>query len=107
METLGIPILNENTLPLHQGSYHNPHIILSTETCPNPWRYEVLKADFTLHDNFMETIEFVKQMNPELAIVVHSPPDKTQDITIEQYLLRDPQCHTQFIFPEANEIYTL
>ena len=108
LESLDIPILNENISPLRPQRTDYPHIVVGvTPTAPN-WSYAQVNDNFTLHDDFNETVEFVKKINPRLAVIVHSPPAQYGDgSTIEQTLINDTQCRTQCIFPENEDIYTL
>lgn len=107
MENLGIPILNEKISPFTNKKFF-PHVVVGTALYPPDSSYTLIRGDFTLHDDFNETIEFVKRVNPKLAVVVHSPPSIYENnITIEQPLLRDADCRTQFIFAETDEIYNL
>lgn len=47
-------------------------------------------------------------MNPAQAVIIHSPPEKNyDDISVEQVIMRDTDCRTQFIFPENGEIIVL
>ena len=43
-----------------------------------------------------------------MAVIVHSPGfDSPAVETVEQYLMFDAQCRTQFIFPEEQQLYIL
>ena len=107
MENLGIPILNEKISPF-TSKKNFPHILIGTSQYAPDSSYTIIKDNFALHDDFDETIEFVKRVNPKLAVVVHSPPANFgENITIEQPLLKDADCRTQCIFAETNEIYNL
>ena len=107
MESLGIPILTENIAPFEHLRSHAPHIVFGKDKYAPDYGYTVLKVDFTLHDNFAATVDFVKRINPRLAIFVHSPPAPLDDYTVEQVLLRDGDCRTQCIFAHTGEVYIL
>ena len=52
--------------------------------------------------------KFIKQLNPRQAVVVHcARPYRDSDITLEQEIIADGECRTQFIFAQENEIYKL
>ena len=64
--------------------------------------------DFSLHEDFLEMKEFIKKINPRQAVVVHCGREKSVlDNTIEQEMMLDSECRTQFIFAEEKEIYKL
>lgn len=70
--------------------------------------YHYMDCDFTLHDDFTELSQFIRRINPKTAVVVHcSPGDCYYDETVEQVLMRDADCRTQFIFPEPGEVLIL
>ena len=107
-ENLRIPIMSErdhslNTLP------RAPCVILSTQAPPLHSGLEVLNGDFSLHDDFAATVDFVRQVNPRTCVVVHSPNDKIfhAGTTLEQVLMNDPDSRTSFIFPNACEPFEL
>ena len=69
---------------------------------------KTLKIDFSLHEDFSEMETFIKKINPKHVVMVHcSKTHSDQDDTIEQKLMRDSECQTQFTFAEENEIYKL
>ena len=102
-EDVGIPLLQSNNR-LYQGQMLPPGSILIGRNSPEPCRHIQLSGDFSLHDDFFTTLEFIKRVNPKKAVIVHSPPSKYESVgTLEQYMLRDPDCRTQFIFPENGD----
>ena len=106
-ENLHIPIMTEFDRPLINYP-RGPAVILSTE--PPPYsRFKVLNGDFSLHDDFVATVNFVRRVNPKICVVVHSPPDKKfyAETSLEQVLINDPDSRTSFIFPEACEPFEL
>ena len=107
-ENLRIPIMREqnhslNILP------RAPCVILSTLPPPPHSGLEIVNADFSLHDDFNATVEFVRRINPKICVVVHSPPDKIfrTSTTLEQVLINDPDSRTSFIFPKTGEPFEL
>ncbi|MBQ7704379.1 MAG: MBL fold metallo-hydrolase [Selenomonadaceae bacterium] len=101
-EQLKIPVMKAQDHPLDYFS-EKPGVILSVfKPPPYFWNYEIIPCDFSLHDDFNATVEFVEKINPKTCIVVHSPPDKKyfSDFTIEQALITSPDSRTNFIFPE-------
>ncbi|MBQ3727388.1 MAG: MBL fold metallo-hydrolase [Selenomonadaceae bacterium] len=107
-ENVHIPIMNEQNHPL--GTFPRaPHVILTTRPPPLRSDFEILKGDFSLHDDFLSTVEFVRRINPKICVVVHSPPDKLfhSTRTLEQVLINDPDSRTSFIFPKTGEPFEL
>lgn len=104
-ENLHIPIMREQDHPLTSALPRGAHVILSTRPPPVNSRFQVLNGDFSLHDDFATTVQFVRQINPEICIVVHSPPDKIYgtSMTLEQALIHDPESRTNFLFPQTGE----
>ena len=107
-ENLHIPIMSErdhslNSLP------RAPCVIMSTMPPPLNSGMEILNGDFSLHDDFAATVEFVRRVNPKICVVVHSPPDKLfhASTTLEQVLISDPDSRTSFIFPRTGESFEL
>lgn len=107
MEKIGVPMLEANNHAVKPNSMAHPHIIIGTQppSCI-PKNYHVCDLDFTLHDDYQETVDFIKKINPRQAVVVHCS-DKYSGQTIEQKLMCDPECKTQFIFPENGFLYNL
>ena len=107
-ENVHIPIMREQNHPLKTFP-RAPCVILSTMPPPVHSTLEVLNGDFSLHDDFAATVDFVRRVNPKICVVVHSPPDKLfhADTTLEQVLINDPDSRTSFIFPKTAEPFEL
>lgn len=110
LEKLNRQILQKNNYRLAANTILNgKYIILSTrkrKTSINETQF--INCDFSLHDSFEETIDFIKKINPSKAIIVHSPGEDNDDTeTVEQRLLLDAECNTDFIFPEEQIPYIL
>lgn len=107
-ENLHIPIMREKNHSLNFLP-RGPCVILSTQAPPLHSSLEILNGDFSLHDDFAATVEFVRRVNPKTCVVVHSPPDKIYHTgtTLEQVLINDPDSRTSFIFPNACEPFEL
>lgn len=107
-ENLHIPIMREQNHPLNILP-RAPCVILSTMQPPLHSGLEILNGDFSLHDDFAATVEFVRRVNPKICVVVHSPPDKLfhATTTLEQVLINDPDSRTSFIFPKTCEPFEL
>ena len=107
-ENVHIPIMREQNHPL-SAFPQGPHVILSTRPPPMHTGLEILNGDFSLHDDFAATVDFVRQVNPKICVVVHSPPDKIfhTNTTLEQVLINDPDSRTSFIFPKTGEPFEL
>lgn len=107
-ENLHIRIMSAQNHPLSVLP-RGPHVILSTMPPPLHSSMEILNGDFSLHDDFITTVEFVRRLNPTVCVVVHSPPDKLfhARTTLEQVLINDPDSRTSFIFPQTGEPFEL
>ena len=107
-EHLHIPIMSERNHSLNFLP-RGPCVILSTQLPPLHSSLEILNANFSLHDDFAATVEFVRRVNPKTCVVVHSPPDKLfhAGTTLEQVLINDPDSRTSFIFPNTCEPFEL
>ena len=107
-ENLHIPIMREQNHPL-SAFPRAPCVFLSTMPPPAHSGLEILNGDFSLHDDFAATVDFVRRVNPKTCVVVHSPPDKIfhMGTTLEQVLINDPDSRTSFIFPKTGESFEL
>ena len=111
------PIISARNYYINEEYKDNsPHVTLSANK-PN-YNYYMRKdirsrdifinANFSLHDDFDLTAEFIKKINHKVAVIVHCDNNNFDyDYTVEQKLLRDADCRTQFIFAENNQAYYL
>ncbi|MCI5628590.1 MAG: MBL fold metallo-hydrolase [Clostridium sp.] len=108
-EKLSIPILNENNHVVYGKSINIPHIYVTSENkCSASKLYKCIKVDFSLHDDFQDMKRFIKKINPKQVYIVHCPKERSCDeYTIEQTVMLDGECRTQFVFAEEGEIYKL
>ncbi len=109
MERLAIPVLNEHNRMMGTDFPTRSHIYVTSDiTSRPPGVYTTLNIDFSLHEDFPQMKKFIKQLNPRQAVVVHcARPYRDSDITLEQEIIADGECRTQFIFAQENEIYKL
>lgn len=110
MEKLHIPILNEYNKIMTDEVILKPHIYLTSNKNKYRYRnYNEINIDFSLHEDFLGMKEFIKTINPKSAVVVHCAKEgeSRYNTTIEQEIMLDGECRTQFIFAEENEIYKL
>lgn len=109
MEQNGIRILDINNKQMLDEPPLYPHIFLTTSGRMNPYYYSKrIDVNFTLHEDFMQMKQFIKSINPRHVVLVHCAKSHSpDDITIEQELLFDGDCRTQFTFAEEQEIYKL
>ncbi len=108
MERFHMQIFQRNNYLLSENSDLScQHIILSTRRPPRHFlQYAHVDGNFSLHDSFEETMQFIKQINPRYAVIVHSPGALDASVeTVEQRLVFDPDCRTQFLFPGEQELY--
>ena len=106
-EKQSIQVRTVNNYPLSAEHRKFPNVVLSKDPrFPFDPRYERLDEDFSLHDDFNDTVEFIKKINPKTAVIVHSPISSDPfDTTIEQRLMSDADCRTQFVFANDGESY--
>lgn len=109
MERMSIPILSISNKSINEPTGMRPHIVLtSNKLYGTTDSYEECKVEFSLHEDFEEMRQFIKQVNPKKVVVVHCAKEKSPfDETIEQRLMLDGECRAQFIFAEESEIYKL
>ena len=107
-ENVHIPIMNEHDHPLIFFP-RKPCVILSAAPPPVNSNMVIVNGDFSLHDDFAATVNFVRRVNPKTCVVVHSPPDQRfhAGTTLEQILMSDADSRTSFIFPETCEAFEL
>ncbi|MBQ8692333.1 MAG: hypothetical protein IJ520_04220, partial [Synergistaceae bacterium] len=87
-----------------------PHVILSANRYYKYMNedYRFINSNFSLHDDFDLTLKFIKRINPKTAVIVHCDgSDKDLSLSVEQELMLDADCRTQFIFAENNQAYYL
>ena len=86
-----------------------PHILLTSDKKQsNNMFYKNIRIDFSIHDDFNQIKNFITNINPKYAYVVHYEKEKSEeDITIEQEILFNSSCNTQVIFTEEGMIYNL
>ena len=109
MERLFIPILSPHNRVLTECVPKEPHIVLTSKKGSFGKRfYQDVNVDFSLHEDFEDMRQFIKAVNPKKAVLVHCGKEKSVfDETIEQRMMIDGECRTQFIFAEEKEIYKL
>ena len=108
LERLNVQIFQRNNYLLSENSdLSAQHIILSTRRQSGYFsQYAHVDGNFSLHDSFEETLHFIKQINSRDAVIIHSPGNLDGSVeTVEQRLVFDPDCRTQFLFPEEQELY--
>lgn len=109
MEHLSVPIMNQYNRVMGECRPLEPHIYLTSDR--NNRRlggYRNIKVDFSLHEDFSDMKSFIKKINPKQAIIVHCGKEYSVfDPTIEQEMMLDGECRTQFVFADENEIYKL
>ena len=109
MERLSIPILTTCNKVMGDTIPRKPHIyVTNTAFYQGYGYYKNVNVDFSLHEDFLEMKEFIKKLNPKKAVIVHCAKEYSVfDNTIEQIMMIDGECRTQFIFAEEKEIYKL
>ena len=111
IEALSVPILNKNHYMMGKSVPCRPHIyITSAPRREGEFRgfYRDVSVDFSLHEDFAEMKEFIKKINPKQAVIVHCGKARSEyDGTVEQEIMVDGECRTQFLFAEEKEMYKL
>lgn len=109
MERSGIKILSENNRQMLSTRPDHPHIYVSARRDPCSFLYEnCIDADFSLHEDYHGMRQFIKQVDPKHAVIVHCADAYCKsNRTIEQDILLDSECQTQFTFAEEQEIYKI
>lgn len=109
MEKLSVPIIAPNNRIMGTEIPKEPHIYLTAESQRMDLGiYQDINVDFSLHEDFSDMKEFIKKINPRQAVLVHCGREQSVfDKTIEQEMMKDVDCRTQFIFAEEKEIYML
>lgn len=109
MEKLSVPVLVATNRVMGDELPKEPHIYLTADGQKyGIGNYQEVKVDFSLHEDFSDMKEFIKRINPRQAVLVHCGKEQSVfDKTIEQEMMKDVDCRTQFIFAEEKEIYML
>jgi len=109
MEQLRIPVLEKHNHPFQNKLIAMPHILITAKSkSEEGFGYEEVKADFSLHEDFSEMVEFLEKINPRQAVLVHCASEyHAGDDSIEQVIMRNGNCRTQFLFAEEKEFYQL
>ena len=106
MERNGFHMVSEYTKPVSRISFSRPFICLTSENRDMNYCDYKMNVDFTLHEDFEEMKQFIKTINPKYVYLVHcAKPRYENDVTIEQVLLMDEDCRTQFTFAQDENIY--
>ena len=109
MEQLAVPVMDANDRVMTERIPLGPHIYVTAEGEGRGREvYEQVRVDFSLHEDFSGMMETIRAVDPKLAVLVHcAKAYAPQDLTIEQVMMRDGECRTQFIFAKEKELYRL
>lgn len=109
MEKLSVPIIVPNNRIMGTEMPRELHIYLTTgNQRMGLGIYQDINVNFSLHEDFSDMKEFIKKLNAKQTVLVHCDREQSMfDKTIEQELIKDVDCRTQFIFAEDKEIYML
>lgn len=109
MEQMSIPILDMEQKMIEGTVPKEPHILITNRRGGFFGRfYREINIEFSLHGDFSDMQEFIRKVNPKKAVIVHCAKEHSPfDQTIEQVMMMDGECRTQFIFAEEKEIYQL
>lgn len=109
MEKFNLQMLHRNNYRLTNNSnLYDRCIVLSAKKIPRFLAgFSYVKADYSLHDRFEDMVKFIKKINPQQAVIVHSPGKNDWEFeTVEQKLMFDSECRTQFVFPDEQDLYS-
>lgn len=109
-EKIGIKLLDENTelVSSYPEIYGTNQFIYLVNNIKIPdRRITVLKPDFSLHVDFNEMRELIKTIQADQIYMVHCGNSWDNNLTIEQDLMLDSECLSQFTFAETGELYNL
>lgn len=107
MESLQLPVLQQNNYSSFYDGAAHPHVVIGTKRKEQVgWRYRLFDNAYTLHEDYGEMLSFIRRLNPRQAYLVHCA-EGCYGYTVEQELMRDAGCRTQTVFPEEGEIYTI
>lgn len=107
-EKLNIKMITSDVHVDSSRKYKEPHIFITSDGKTDGLYYDSLNIDFSIHEDFQEMKEFIKKLNPRDVYLVHCDSERYENShTIEQELVYDGECRSQFTFAEENEIYIL
>ena len=109
MEQLSVPIMNPYNKVAENSIPEKLHILVTSDPGKRfSGMYRDILVNFSLHEDFSDMKKFLKAVNPRQAVLVHCGKEYSVfDRTIEQEMMADGDCRTQFIFAEEKEIYKL
>lgn len=109
IEKVGVPILTEHNHYLGSNRIKPGfNVILASNDIYYRNCYEFFKTDISLHEDFEEMETFIRLINPKSVYLVHcGEKRKLASESIDQRLLHNPYCKTQFVYAEENELYKL
>lgn len=109
LERLSIPIFQENNYSCKLQRKGYPHLVLGNRSQSEMESdYQIVYVDFSLHEDFGGMVHFIKKYNPRQVVMVHCAEKREMDdFSIEQQIMLDGDCNTQFVFAEEKEIYQL
>ena len=107
MDKLAEPVLTVDNFPVSEFYKYDTGIIITSSSYKSVNAIE-FQINFSLHEDFEDMSNFIHQLDPRQAVIVHSAPAHSEDdITIEQEIMKDYTCRTQFIFAENGQLYIL
>lgn len=109
MEQLKVPILTPENKVTAQMPVNTKGIYLTADPKQVPDnRFQKISVDFSLHESFSEMEQLISKVNPRQVIAVHCAEKQfQQDETIEQTMMKNASCRTQFLFAQERCIYQL
>ena len=108
MDKLAEPVLNADNHPINELSPDETGIIITSSSSNSYANAIDFKIHFSLHEDFDDMKNFITTLNPRQAVIVHcSPAHSEEDFTIEQEIMMNCDCRTQFIFAENGQLYNL
>ena len=106
-EIIGIKLLDENTELVSEFTQLTADKYIYLTINKSFDNITVMKPDFSLHVDFNEMRELIKLIGAHQIYMVHCGTSIGDGLTIEQDLMLDSECNSQFTFAETGELYNL
>ena len=109
-EKIGVKLLDENTELVSEYTHINSnerfiYLVNNIKILDNSLK--IISPDFSLHVDFGEMREMIKSIQANQIYLVHCGESWDNNLTIEQDLMLDGDCISQFTFAETGELYNL
>ena len=110
MDKLSEPVLTADNHHISEIYNYGNGITITSSGYKNYMNRNAIEfhIDFSIHEDFTDMKKFIQTISPHHAVIVHCAPALSDDdITIEQEIMKDHGCRTQFTFAENGQLYIL